>query len=563
MSVEKKDNSRKPAPRKAFASELQECLDILEQHHEEIGEPEQRPAAKAEPRLKRSVPQTQQSPVRRAAAGTGTRQAKPSVRIQSKHGRKDQRYRRIGAAFQRINVVVCTLLFFGIGLYLVIAKRTSGFVDSENRNRAEFPSFTLSSYFSGKYADGIVDYYTDTIPGRERMRSSVSRFTSHFGFRTNDVEVYGNTVQGEKETISEEEKAVTSKVTVYTGTQPTTTTTTTSVSSDASGDTTAPASETTEMTTTTTAPITTKARTVMQDEGEILNNVIVSGRGTPNVRAMSMFGGKFETGKRYAEVLNAYKEMVGPTVNVYNLSAPLASAYYMPKNMENQFSDQHDCIENIGLSLRDVINVDVFDTLQAHKDEYIYFRTDHHWTTLGAYYAAQKFAEEAAVPFADLSTFEQHQTDNFCGTMYGYTNYLEDLKQYPDTYYYYKPTNQYTIRYYDDAFRNPKDGSLFYDWAHGVNTYSTILGGDVNIAEIETDVQNGRTLVLIKNSYGNAMVPYFVGSFQKIYVVDFRYVKIGMQDFFQRVGATDVLFGVAISSCYTKQHINAIEEIMR
>ena len=147
--------------------------------------------------------------------------------------------------------------------------------------------------------------------------------------------------------------------------------------------------------------------------------------------------------------------------------------------------------------------------------------------------------------------------------MYGYTNYLEDLKQYPDTYYYYKPTNQYTIRYYDDAFRNPKDGSLFYDWAHGVNTYSTILGGDVNIAEIETDVQNGRTLVLIKNSYGNAMVPYFVDSFQKIYVVDFRYVKIGMQDFFQRVGATDVLFGVAISSCYTKQHINAIEEIMR
>ena len=59
------------------------------------------------------------------------------------------------------------------------------------------------------------------------------------------------------------------------------------------------------------------------------------------------------------------------------------------------------------------------------------------------------------------------------------------------------------------------------------------------------------------------MLRYCVGSFQKIYVVDFRYVKIGMQDFFQRVGATDVLFGVAISSCYTKQHINAIEEIMR
>lgn len=464
--------------------------------------------------------------------------------------------------FQRINVIVCALLFFGIGLYLIVAKRESGFIDSENRNHAEFPSFSLSSYFKGKYTDGIVNYYTDTIPGRERMRSTVGKLTSHFGIRTDNVEVFGSGVQGEKETLNEDEQPATSQVTVYTGTRASSSVTSTTTAINSSADPSVSVS-TTEASSTTTTAMTTKQRTEIADEGEILNNIIVSGRGTPNVRAMPQFGGKFEMGKKFAEVLNEYKEMVGPTVNVYNLTAPLSSGFYMPSNFQGKFSDQHDSIKNIGLSLRGVINVDVFDTLEAHKDEYIYFRTDHHWTPLGAYYAAQKFAEAAAVPFPDLSTYEEHHTDNFCGTMYGYTNYLEDLKTYPDTYYYWKPTNQYTIRYFDDAFTNPKDGSLFYDWAHGVNTYATILGGDKNIAEIETDVQNDRTLVLIKNSYGNAMVPFFVGSFHKIYVVDFRYVKVPMQQFFQQVGATDVLFGLAMHSCYTQKHISAIKEIMK
>ena len=442
---------------------------------------------------------------------------------------------------QVINTAACFLMIFAVAGKLAVTKRAHGYLQSENRNIAEFPEFSLRSYFSGEYTDGIVNYYTDSIPNREGLRNIANKFTGLFGIHTGGVEIIGNagTVDQEPEQAAVTTAAQT--VTAYTGTRATTVT---------------------EATVTTEA-IQTKKRTEVPADGEIVNSsVIITGKGTPNVRAMPMFSGRLEKGRRYAELLNQYKEMVGDQVNIYNMSVPLASAYYAPTNMADQFSNQHDCINNIAASLKNVINVDVYDTLEQHADEYIYFRTDHHWQPLGAYYAAQQFAETAGVPFAELSTFEECVTENYTGSMYGYANYLEDLKTYPDTFTYYKPQNEYTITYYDESFSNPKDGTLFVEYEGSATTYSTILGGDLNIAEIKTDVGNGRTLVLIKNSYGNALVPFFVGSFERIYVVDFRYVKIGMNDFFNRVGATDVLFGMAMSSCYTTEHIDAMQEIM-
>ena len=463
--------------------------------------------------------------------------------------KKKSKIKKYENEFNFINAAICILMVFGVGIALVVMKRDSGFIESENRNLAEFPSFSLSSWFKGDFTGGIVNYYTDTIPGREKLRSLSKTFTDLFGIKSDDVDIINNTgSKTENEKVDEEKKATTTKATVYTGPRETTTTTEVPAGNDSE-----PASETT---------LATKKKLEVPNEGEMLNSVIVTGKGTPEVRAMSIFGGIFDIGTRYANVLNNYKQMVGETVNIYNMSVPLASAYYTPKNMEGIYSDQHECIENIGVSLNNVINVDVFDTLHDHADEYIYFRTDHHWQPLGAYYAAQQFAQEAQVPFPDISTYEKKTIEDFTGSMYGYTNYLEDLKTWPDLLTYYKPTNQYTVTYYDETFSNPYEGSLFFEDNEWTQNYSVILGGDMNIAEIKTDVGNGRTLVLIKNSYGNALVPFFVGSFEKIYVVDFRYVLVGMNDFFKKVGATDVLFGMAIFSCYSDDHVSMIENLM-
>lgn len=327
-----------------------------------------------------------------------------------------------------------------------------------------------------------------------------------------------------------------------------------------------------ETTTTTTPPTETTTTTTALPEGVIpsygewaSNNIIIADRYEGDkIRALLPFYSTDSIGVMYAEVINDYKEMVGEDVNVYNMSIPLASAFYLPESMSDAYADEDAAIENIGSALEGSIpNINLVPVLSNHLAEYIYSRTDHHWQPLGAYYSAQEFCRVADVPFADLSDYEECRIEDFCGTMYTFSGYIPELKQYPDTFTYYKPTNEYTTKYYDEAFTSGWEGDLFFDWVSGAGCYSAFLGGDLNIAEITTDVGNGRCCVLIKDSYGNALVPFLVGSFEKIYVVDFRYAEIGMEEFFEKVGATDILFGMSISSGYTPGQIESIQGIMR
>ena len=305
------------------------------------------------------------------------------------------------------------------------------------------------------------------------------------------------------------------------------------------------------------------ADSYMPSYGEWCGNVVICDRYEGSkIRGLPPFYGYLSTGAEYAQVLNQYKQMLGPDVNVYNLSCPLSSAYYVPPNMEGTFTEQHGCITNLTGYLKNVVNVDVYDVLASHLDEYIYSRTDHHWQPLGAYYAAEAFANAAGVPFAKLSDYQEVFKTDYLGSMYTYSGQLQELADNPDTFTYYKPRNSYTTRYYDGYFQNGADGSLFFDWASGSGCYCSFLGGDTQICEIDSDVNNGRVLVILKDSYGNALVPFLVQSFDKIYVADFRYTYIKMNDFMKRVGATDVLFGASISSAYADSRIEMIRNLM-
>ena len=337
---------------------------------------------------------------------------------------------------------------------------------------------------------------------------------------------------------------------------------------------------TTKATTTTTATTTTKAvntskRPVeevqydpnvsyMPSYGEWIGNIVVADKNEGyKVRGLPMCYGYLSTGAQYAQMINSYKQTF-PDINFYNMSIPLASAFYIPPNMKNEFPDQHKLITNIGDNLDgSIANIDVYAALAPHLSEYLYSRTDHHWQPLGAYYAAQAFIKETGLPFADLSTYSKFVKENYCGSNYLYSNNLAAFKQYPDTFTYYKPKNSYTLNRYNGYFNFETKSDLFFDSIQGSGCYCTILGCDDRIFEIKTDVNNGRVLVVIKDSYGNALIPFFVGSFEKIYVVDMRYTYIKMTDLFKKVGATDVLFGQSLSSGYANDRINMMKNMMK
>ena len=526
----------------------------------------QRPAEETSSRTRqRPADETSSRTRQRPADETSSRTRQRSSgempsRTRAASRRKKPKYKRFETEFSFINAVVCMLLVFGVGIALIAMKRESGFIQSENRNLAEMPEFSLKSYFNGEYTEGITKYYTDTIPNRESLKTFSDTFSGLFGISLDDVKIKGDVQAGKKETLDDDKKTTTTKVTLYTGpadTEPSNTTP--GGGDDSSGE------KTTTKTTTTKATTTTKKKAEVPDEGEWAGNVVLTGEGTPNIRAMPAFYGMFSVGEKYANVLNSYKQALGDKVNVFNVYCPLSSAYYMPKSMEEEFTNQHDAILNVGGYLQNVINVDVYNELAEHTDEYIYSRTDHHWQPRGAYYAMKKFVEDAGLgdTYKDLSTYEKCVIEGFCGTMYAFSDYVQGLKDYPDQMIYYKPDNndQLEVNYWDSTFsyvNESKGHSLFFDWAEGVNAYGAILGNDLDICEVKTGVHNGRVLVILKDSYANATIPFLTHSFEKIYVADFRYVDISMTEFAKNVGATDMAFIVSISGGHTETHIDAI-----
>lgn len=118
--------------------------------------------------------------------------------------------------FNVINSVVCLLIVFGVFAALLVMKRESGFIQSENRNLATFPKFSLSSYFDGDFTSGITEYFTDTVPNREKLKSFCSDFTNMLGIKLNDTVITGDFKTVEKEELDQDKIAKTTTVTAFT-----------------------------------------------------------------------------------------------------------------------------------------------------------------------------------------------------------------------------------------------------------------------------------------------------------------------------------------------------------
>lgn len=253
--------------------------------------------------------------------------------------------------------------------------------------------------------------------------------------------------------------------------------------------------------------------------------------------------GTYSLCESWAESVNRYKELL-PDVNVYNMVVPTSSEFYVPDGFDNFTSDQWNKIQHIGQRLVNVKNIDVYSALASHTAEPIFSRTDHHWFPLGGYYAAQVFAEAAGTPFADLSGYKRVSKGGFVGSMYMYT---ESPLIYgdPEQFDLYIPPNNDSLKtvYYNGSFENPRNGQLITS-PDGGAYYCSFLGSDDVIAKIETNADNDRVLVIFKESYGNAVVPFLTSSFKTIYVCDIRYFYLNPIDFCKNAGATDLLFSV-------------------
>ena len=141
------------------------------------------------------------------------------------------------------------------------------------------------------------------------------------------------------------------------------------------------------------------------------------------------------------------------------------------------------------------------------------------------------------------------------------------VKECPENFIYYKPKNEnYTTTFVGHNMKRgkvtgitaPYQGDFFFKYDDGSGyAYCTFMGGDSRTTHVETDVNNGRKLMIIKDSYGNALPGYLFSSFEDIYVVDFRYFTKNIIDYISENEITDLLFVNNIQHAYAKSTANA------
>lgn len=289
------------------------------------------------------------------------------------------------------------------------------------------------------------------------------------------------------------------------------------------------------------------------------SGILIVGSGS-NVRALMTYGG-VKGGNAFAKMANTFKDTFGDKVTIYTMVIPNAAEYYVPEKWKSHTKSQLSLLKNIQEQLSpDVKFVNVYNTLGNHADEPIFLRTDHHWSPLGGYYAAAEFAKVAGVDFKDLSNYERKVVHGFVGTMYGYSKDIS-IKEAPEDFVYYEPMDaEYTTSYIsftvDKDFKitkttGPANGPFFYKIKDGSGmAYSTFMGTDCRITHVNTSVKNGRKLLIIKDSFGNAIPGYLFYSFEDIFVVDNRYFDRNLKNYIIKNGVTDLLFACSTFNAY-------------
>ena len=185
--------------------------------------------------------------------------------------------------------------------------------------------------------------------------------------------------------------------------------------------------------------------------------------------------------------------------------------------------------------------VDCSEKLLAGAQEgQFYYRTDHHWTTFGAYLGYTAYCEEEGIEPVPLEALEAETvTEEFAGTLYSKVNDYTHMKDAITVYT--NPEDRLRVTYEDTG--EVSDSLYNFDYLQEKDKYSLFLNNIHPLVEIENETApSDDVLMLIKDSYANSMVPFLTHHYKKIYVFDTRYYKDGPSSFLEEHGeVTDVL----------------------
>lgn len=425
-------------------------------------------------------------------------------------------------------VVLCQIASFALTIAiiavigLIIPLRPKESV-SEKRKLAQFPKITFASLKSGNFFDGFNAWYSDSYPGREGIIALNSKIKSYYGIKSkgdDTVKIHGEVQQGDDipdeydpNAVLTEESSSEDKYDKI----------------DANGD------------------------------SQTIGAVFVVGN-----RGFEYYNFSQSQANSYISSMNTLSEKLSGKAKVYDMIVPTSIGITLPDAYMGSInsSDQSKAIDyiNSGLS-SEIIKVPIFKTLMSHRSEYIYFNTDHHWTQLGAYYAYCEFAGIAGFTANPLDKYEKVEFDGFLGTFYNDTGKIPELKSNPDTIYAYKP-NSSAKMFYVDSNGQKISWPIINDvtkYPESVK-YSCFIAGDNPYTEINNpQITDGSSIMIVKESFANSLVPFLVENYETIYVIDYRHYSGSISDLVIEKNIDTVLYINNVSAIRNEKLMKKLE----
>lgn len=236
-----------------------------------------------------------------------------------------------------------------------------------------------------------------------------------------------------------------------------------------------------------------------------------------------------------------YINQFGDSFNVYFMLAPTATKIYEDKLPSYATPyDEKLFIETVNKGLKDSIhNIDVFTALDEHKEENLYYKTDHHWTTLGAYYSYLAFCEAYGIQALEIEDFDHAiGSETFYGSLFSKGNFTFAT---PDTVELFIPKEPAKLEVCYMAENRTTDTVYEMGQLDKKDKYTVFLGGNHPIITIKSSINNGKKLAVIKDSYANAMIPFLTEHFEEIHVLDLRFLNMPIGNYMRENGIKDAL----------------------
>lgn len=248
-----------------------------------------------------------------------------------------------------------------------------------------------------------------------------------------------------------------------------------------------------------------------------------------NACGYEQFNYKATALNRYVNALNTFRAVLPNDIRLFNITVPVSSTFaeipreiYTNDNFYNQ--SQSAFVNTIStMTVEGIINVPIVDEMESCYDngDYVYFRTDKNWTSLGAYNAYLKFCEQSGIVPHPLSNHKIIEIGNFLGSFYNAT-LLPEMSDFPDEFVCYStlPTVNTTMTVFDNGIQY-SNYSLCMNNVGERNAYDVYLGQSAERYEICTN-SSGGSLLIISDSSAYPLIPFLASHYSKIDVIDPR-----------------------------------------